>query len=111
MSKKSKKAARNKRLLAKRAKKAAQKARYQKFAEMGKNTKSKRFRAKGKKTARKKDHPNGPCGNVGCIKCFGINFKPFLEKGKPKGMPQWMYIRWKKIGPLYTRFERLQSQR
>lgn len=99
MSKKCKSAAKERRKAMKRARKQAMKAKYQAFKEAGKNTKSKRFaqRSKVKKTARSKSHPLGRCGNPGCIKCFGIHFKPFLLKGKPHRMPHWMYLRWIKL--------------
>lgn len=99
MSKKTKSQSKEKRKAMKRARKQAMKAKYQAFKEAGKNTKSKRFamRSKAKKTARKQDHPLGRCGNPGCIKCFGIHFKPFLLKGKPYRMPHWMYLRWIKL--------------
>jgi len=99
MSKKCKSASKEKRKAMKRARKAAMQAKYQAFREAGKNSKSKRclLRGKKRKTARQVDHPYGKCGNPGCIKCFGIHFKPFLLKGKPHRMPHWMYLQWKKL--------------
>jgi len=96
MSKVSKKRAAEKRRQQKFAKKQAKKALYESYANQGVNKKSKRFQKKGKKKLVSGiDHPLGPCGNPGCIKCFGINFEPFLRKGIPFRMPQWMYLRWK----------------
>lgn len=99
MSKKSKKASKLKRAAEKRARKAAKRALYESYRDKGQNTKSKRARAKAKqgKSLRPRNHPHGPCGNVGCIKCFGIRYKPFLVKGEPKGMPHWMWLRWKEL--------------
>ena len=42
-------------------------------------------------------HPNGPCGNPGCKKCFPVNFRQFLVKGQPKNMPQWMWQMWNEL--------------
>jgi hypothetical protein len=97
MGKKAKAKGKEKRKAAKRAVKAAKKKQYQKFAELGKNKKSKRFRARKKKTARKVDHPNGPCGNPGCEKCHSIKFKNFLRDGKPHRMRQKMWLKWKEL--------------
>jgi len=97
MSKKAKKAAKNKRLAAKRAAKAAQKARYQKYAELGQNTKSKRSRTRVKKTANMTSHPDGRCGNPACEKCFGVRFGGWLDKTKRKllpGHPHRLWLRW-----------------
>ena len=71
MSKKSKKASKIKNLAAKRARKAANKARYEELRRTGQNSKSKRARSAGKKKrlANAKSHPNGTCGNIGCKKC------------------------------------------
>ena len=97
MSKKSKAQAQQKRLRAKRNEKAKQKARYQDFRDRGINTKSKRARKNAAKDkAPTVGHSSGKCGNVGCIACSGVNYKPFLNSSrKPEGMPQWMYLRWK----------------
>jgi hypothetical protein len=96
MSKKSRAKGKQKRLKEKRARKAAMKAQYQRFAGMGANSKSKRFRSRVKKTIRAISHPDGSCGNSGCIKCHKINYQGFLKDGKPYRMPQWMYLRWVK---------------
>jgi isoaspartyl peptidase/L-asparaginase-like protein (Ntn-hydrolase superfamily) len=71
MSKKSKKAAKAKRLQKKRARRAANKARYEEMRLAGKNSKSKRFLKKSKtaKLANTISHPEGKCGNVGCVAC------------------------------------------
>jgi len=96
MSKKSKASSSAKRLAQKRARKAAMQAQYQKYAEMGKNQKSKRNRSKNaRKGITTVSHPYGKCGNPGCTKCFGINFNPFLEGKVPVGMPPRMYSKWK----------------
>jgi hypothetical protein len=72
MSKKSKKASKEKNLQAKRARRAANKARYQKMRESGQNSKSKRAVSRGKvtKKAGGVSHPEGHCGNHACNRCF-----------------------------------------
>ena len=71
MSKASKKAAKQKNLQKKRARKAANRARYDELRASGKNSKSKRFVKKSKKTrlAKTVSHPEGACGNIACKKC------------------------------------------
>ena len=71
MSKKAKKASKEKNLMAKRARRAANKARYQKMRESGQNSKSKRAVSRGKvtKKAGGVSHPEGNCGNFGCLRC------------------------------------------
>ena len=77
MSKKIKAANKEKNLQVKRARKAANKAKYAALMVAGKNSKSYRSIQQGKKSRKINpiDHPNGFCGNVGCIKCF-----PYLER-------------------------------
>ena len=72
MSKKAKKASKLKNLQRKRARKAANKARYQQMARDGVNSKSKRFKKKSKfdKKARPVKHLDAHCGNNGCKRCF-----------------------------------------
>ena len=72
MSKKAKKASKEKNLQRKRAMRAANKAKYQGMAQAGQNSKSKRFRAKSKimKKIKMVDHADGHCGNYACDKCF-----------------------------------------
>jgi len=71
MSKKSKLKNREKRLQQKRARKAANKARYAELRKLGINGKSKRFLSnKKRKLAKIIDHANGHCGNLACSKCF-----------------------------------------
>jgi len=57
------------RLQKKRALKAARVAKYEAFRKLGINTKSKRAKVKRKKTMNSTSHPDGACGNIGCIKC------------------------------------------
>jgi hypothetical protein len=63
----------------KRAVKAANKAKYAAMKQSGENSKSKRFTLRAKRTLKAKpfDHPQGPCGNIGCKKCdsYGIHRK------------------------------------
>lgn len=57
---------------------------------------SKKTKKKAKKQICVISHPNGRCGNPACEKCFGIRFsKLFFRDGKPFGMSQKMYIKWK----------------
>lgn len=92
---KKKKAAARKSEKAKR--KAAQRALYAAYRDAGQNKKSKRFQKKNGPSVTIKKHPVTPCGNPSCIKDYGVNFKPFLDKkGNPRGMPQWMWQIWKK---------------
>lgn len=71
MSKKSKSQAKDKRRSKKRSQKAAQKAQYEAWARDGQNKKSKRVRlASGRvKAVKSRNHPDGVCGNIGCIRC------------------------------------------
>ena len=61
------------RLSQKRARKAAERAKYDAWKSLGQNTKSKRVKlrakARRKATLRKASHSSGPCGNVGCKLC------------------------------------------
>ena len=72
MSKKIKAANKVANLQAKRARKGANKAKYAALMAAGRNSKSYRSLQQGKKSRRavSVDHPNGHCGNIGCIKCF-----------------------------------------
>ncbi len=71
MSKKAKNASKERRLREKRARKQANKAAYARMRDMGENSKSKRFvkRGKNERLAKRIDHPEGNCGNFGCVKC------------------------------------------
>ena len=72
MSRTSKKLNREKRLQQKRARKAANKARYAELARTGQNQKSKRYLSSNKKRKLVKiiDHKDGFCGNIACKRCF-----------------------------------------
>lgn len=72
MSKKIKASTKAKNLQAKRARKAANRAKYNALRDAGKNSKSIRSIRAGKKAKRLSgiDHPNGFCGNIACAKCF-----------------------------------------
>ncbi len=95
MSKKAKAKASRERLKKKRSAKDSMRQLYEGYRDSGKNTKSKRSRKKTSKVFHLSaiSHPHGSCGNIGCIKCHKINFKPFLRKGKRYRMPHWMYLR------------------
>jgi len=71
MSKKIKNAQKQKNLIAKRARRAANRARYDKLRDQGLNHKSKRSVAQGKKKKRAKSisHKDGACGNIACKRC------------------------------------------
>ena len=98
MSKNSKTKSKERRKKEKAARKSIMRARYEGFIKAGKNTKSKRSqRIKKKSSGRARSHPLGRCGNPGCIECYGVCYRPFLKKGEPKGMPQWMWLRWGKL--------------
>lgn len=81
MSKKTKLKNREKRLQEKRARKAANKARYAEMRRLGINSKSKRFRKNQskKRKATGESHPYGHCGNVGCKTCFPDLYRLGLE--------------------------------
>lgn len=74
MSKKTKQNTRDRRRQEKRNQKVAQKAKYAAFAEKGVNEKSRRKSISNKAEKylkmRAHCHPDGPCGNLGCKKCF-----------------------------------------
>lgn len=98
MSKSSKTKAKLKRRLVKAARKSEQQKRYAHYMKLGQNTKSKRSRVNAKgKAGLLGDHPLGQCGNVGCIKCYGVHYRPFLKKGQPNHMPHWMWRRWNNL--------------
>ncbi len=85
MSKASKSRSKDRRKKAKAGRKAAQRAKYEAFKNSGQNSKSKRFVLKGKRTRKTSatSHPNGPCGNPGCIQCFGLpSYSAFRVNGK-----------------------------
>lgn len=81
MSKKIKAANKEKNLQAKRARKAANRAKYAALMTAGRNGKSYRSVKAGKKKRRMAsvDHPNGRCGNVACKKCFPV-FHEIMEE-------------------------------
>jgi hypothetical protein len=86
------------RLKEKRAKKQSMQTIYQKWRDDGVNQKSKRARKNARKNlARNISHPDGPCGNPGCVRCHGIHFRPYLQDGVPVRMPQWMFIKWNQL--------------
>jgi len=63
--------AKNNRDAKKKARKLAQQRQYEEWARLGINTKSKRAKLNAKRGKKKSsiDHPDGPCGNIGCRKC------------------------------------------
>ena len=71
MSKRIKSENKRRRLAMKRARKAANQSKYDAMREAGANSKSKRFIRRSKRVLiRKHDHPQIPCGNPGCAKCY-----------------------------------------
>lgn len=56
-----------------------------------------------KKSVTSVSHPFGKCGNIGCKKCFGVYYKPWLSKGKPRNMPHWMWLRWVELNDVDKR--------
>lgn len=96
MSKASKKRAGEKKRKDKRAEKAAKAALYLSYRDQGRKKGSRRFLLKKEKGGSKVKHPFSPCGNIGCIRCYGISFTGFLDKnGNPYKMPTWMFLIWK----------------
>lgn len=94
MSKKSKKASKAKNLQRKRARRAANQARYQAMALVGQNTKSKRARHINKQTRKVSmiDHPEGRCGNIACTKCFpNIDRTLTVKYIKPRMFKPYIY--------------------
>ena len=79
MSKKSKLKNREKRLMQKRARKAANKLRYAELKRQGINGKSKRFtKSLKRKLAKVVDHKTGHCGNIACKKCYPEMHSPSM---------------------------------
>jgi len=72
MSKKSKAASRERRKMQKRARKEANRARYAAMRDAGTNRKKKSGDQAGRATVRVKRHPNGACGNIGCVRCSDV---------------------------------------
>ena len=72
MSKKSKYASRERRKREKRARKEANRARYAAMRDAGQNQKRKSGNEKGRATVRFVRHPNGACGNIGCVRCSSL---------------------------------------
>lgn len=99
MSKKAKAASKKRRQDQKRTRKAARRALYESYRDRGVNSKSRRARnnVRAQSSLRRGSHPEGRCGNPGCMECFGIRFKPFLVKSGPRDMPHWMWLRWSKL--------------
>jgi len=71
MSKKAKANQKQKRLMKKRARRVANRARYDELKRIGQNSKSKRSLNQSSKNKRVNtiSHPDGHCGNIGCKKC------------------------------------------
>lgn len=70
MSKASKALSKQRNMSAKRARKAANRAKYQELAKSGQNSKSKRALATGRnKKVNVFGHSITPCGNIGCLRC------------------------------------------
>lgn len=97
MSKKSKNKSKERRKKEKSSRKALQSATYAKYRDQGINNKSKRFKSKSIKKVNFESHPDGPCGNTGCNKCFGVRFHLYVSRGKPRFMPPWMWLMWKEL--------------
>lgn len=78
MSKKSKIASKARKALAKRARKNANRARYQELARTGQNSKTKRAlnAAQKKRKVNVFGHSLTNCGNIGCRKCNPYQYYP-----------------------------------
>lgn len=72
MSKKSKSAARAKRASNKRAMKAANQKRWSEYAGTDSNRKKRQNSRRMSLGLTKHQHPNGACGNIGCLKCSSV---------------------------------------
>ncbi len=94
MSKKSRAKAKERRKKEKAARKKTNQEKYQKWRDLGINTKSKRSFKGKRKGPRARNHPHGECGNPACQHCYGLSFKAFLRKGEPHNMPHWMWLKW-----------------
>lgn len=75
----------------KRARKAQRKLQYQAYARSGENSKGSRTARKIKARAHLRfslvSHPNGPCGNIGCVACFGlVGSKEWIQAKSFKGI-------------------------
>lgn len=70
----SRKRSKERRKKEKQSRKAARRAIYAAWRDAGENKKSKRSVLRHKRQARRRlkhfSHPLGPCGNIGCAKCF-----------------------------------------
>lgn len=77
---------------AKRARKQAMKAQYQAWAAEGLNKKSDRALKKSKKVlVSNLKHPNGACGNIGCLKCFPMGAPNPSTYRKPTAPRGWEF--------------------
>jgi len=82
MSKKCKAASKLKNLLAKRTRRATNRAKYDALRDSGQNSKSKRFRKSSlrRKKIKAISHSDGPCGNVGCKRCDPLGIHALLKR-------------------------------
>ena len=95
MSKASKTRASLKRASLKRSRKAAMKAQYEAWAAAGTNSKRSRSRAKHK-VHMNGNHPNGPCGNIGCAKCNpGMNDPRLASPESCLFVLRWRSPKWR----------------
>jgi len=93
----------------KRTLKEARRALYRRFADEGRNQKSKRNSLKTKRvqTIAGLDHPDGACGNIACTKCFERSYKGFLRDGQPHNMPHKVWVHWN----VFSREEKMHKGR
>lgn len=70
--------ARKRRRSLKRARKSAEKAKYELWKSLGQNQKSKRVKLRAKQLQkvklRRSRHAGGPCGNIGCKLCNPVPY-------------------------------------
>ena len=96
MSAKSKTKSQEKRRKEKLARKAQTRALYASYRDQKDNSKrNKRKKKQLIKSVRTERHTDYFCGNQGCLKCFPVNFNPFLIKKIPFQMPSWIFNEWK----------------
>jgi hypothetical protein len=70
MGRRAKKARSDERRKQKRLRKEAARAQWAAWTSSGDNQKRKRSKLGARKIYHRGSHPQGPCGNIGCIRCF-----------------------------------------
>lgn len=76
----------DRKMKAKRAAKAARRAKYEALTGSPANKKKRRRQVKAGIGFCKHNHPDGPCGNIGCRKCF-----PEIAELGDRRLRRWKY--------------------